>query len=138
MTPITRVSGGGSVTSAGNDYWRMKAKITGGQFVEEPTEGKDRASFAVRNKLLTNEGDAVFCEQICKYSIVRRPNGILMICESTFVRKDGSFWLGDQEEMGLAFRVATPLTQQRGNGEIRDSVGRTESERSSDEPIRLV
>jgi hypothetical protein len=108
----------------GNDYWRMKAKIIGGQFVEEPTATKDRASFAVRNKLLTNGGDETFCEQVCRYELRRRPNGILMVCESTFVRETGDFWLGDQEEMGLALRVATPLTAKRG-GRIRDSQGRT-------------
>ena len=109
----------------GNDYWRMKAKIIGGQFVEEPTAAKDSASFAVRNRLLTNAGDETFCEQICRYEIVRRPNGILMICESTFLRKQSDFWLGDQEEMGLAFRVATPLTTEK-DGQIRDSDDRTD------------
>lgn len=109
----------------GNDYWRMKAKIIGGQFVEEPIADKDSASFAVRNKLLTNAGDETFCEQTCRYQILRRPHGILMICESTFVREAGDFWLGDQEEMGLAFRVATPLTTEK-QGQIRDSAGRTD------------
>ena len=107
----------------GHDYWRMKAKITGGQFVEKPTATKDSASFAVRNKLLTSDGNETFCEQICRYQIMRRPLGILMICESTFLRTQGDFWLGDQEEMGLALRVATPLTTEK-DGQICDSEGR--------------
>ena len=41
----------------GNDYWRMKARIIGGEFLEEPTTTGDVASFAVRNQLLTNKGD---------------------------------------------------------------------------------
>ena len=50
-----------------------------------------------------------------------------MICESTFTRDDSDFWLGDQEEMGLAIRVATPLaTKSEKGGIIRDSEGRTE------------
>lgn len=110
----------------GNDYWRMKAKIVGGDFVEEPRGGKDRATFAVKNKLLTSDGGSVFCEQICRYDIVRQPTGILMVCESSFIRNEAGFWLGDQEEMGLAFRVTTPLTQKGGDGEIRDSAGRTD------------
>ena len=108
----------------GHDYWRMKARIIGGKFVEEPTATKDSASFAVRNSLLTTSGDEEFCEQICRYRIMRRAFGILMICESTFRRTQDDFWLGDQEEMGLAFRVATPLTTEKG-GQIRDSDGRT-------------
>lgn len=109
----------------GNDYWRMKAKIIGGQFIEEPTVSDDQASFVVRNKLLTNGGDEVFCEQVCRYQFFKRDNGILLISESTFLREDGDFWLGDQEEMGLAFRVATPLTAKK-LGTIRDSEGRTD------------
>ncbi len=108
----------------GHDYWRMKAKIIGGQFVEEPAATTDSVSFAVRNRLLTSAGNEIFCEQICRYQIMRRSFGILMICESTFLRTQDDFWLGDQEEMGLAFRVATPLTTEK-DGQICDSEGRT-------------
>ena len=111
----------------GNDYWRMKARIIGGSFIEEPASSKDRGSFAVRNRLLTNDGKETFCEQVCRYTILRRPHGILMICESTLMRDEGDFWLGDQEEMGLAIRVATPIaTKSEKGGVIRDSQGRTE------------
>ena len=111
----------------GNDYWRMKARIIGGDFIELPQGGKDRGRFAVRNLMLTNDGKETFCEQTCRYTILRWPHGILLICESTFLRKQGDFWLGDQEEMGIATRVATPIAvaSERG-GVIRDSQGRTE------------
>ena len=46
----------------GNDYWRLKARSVGGEFVEQPKSGQDRGTFAVRNKLLVNGGDGVFCE----------------------------------------------------------------------------
>lgn len=108
----------------GNDYWRMKAQIKGGEFVEEPATTKEGASFAVRNKLLTKDGET-FCNQVCRYQILRRPSGVLLICESEFQRDESDFWLGDQEEMGLAFRVATPLTVKR-DGAYRDSNGHTE------------
>ena len=109
----------------GNDYWRMKAKIIGGQFTEEPIATANAASFAVRNKLLTNKGDETFSEQTCRYQFLRRDLGVLMICQSEFRRKQSDFWLGDQEEMGLAFRVATPLTAKKG-GVMQDSAGRTD------------
>jgi len=109
----------------GSDYWRMKAPIIGGNFVEEPATTKDGASFAVRNKLQTNDGNETFCTQTCRYRILRRPSGILMICECVLQRDESDFWLGDQEEMGLAFRVATPLTVSRG-GSYCDSEGHTE------------
>jgi putative membrane-bound dehydrogenase-like protein len=100
----------------GNDYWRLKARSVGGEFVEQPKSGQDRGTFAVRNKLLVNGGDGVFCEQLCHYTILRRPEGILMICESAFVREAGDFWLGDQEEMGLAFRVGFDFPIKSGKG----------------------
>jgi putative membrane-bound dehydrogenase-like protein len=108
----------------GNDYWRLKARSVGGDFVEQPKGGQDRGTFAVRNRLLVNGGDSVFCEQRCRYTIFRRPEGILMICESVFIREAGDFWLGDQEEMGLAFRVGFdfPITSGKG-GRILNSNG---------------
>ena len=39
-----------------------------------------------------------------------------MVCESTLRREQGEFWLGDQEEMGLAIRVASPLALVSGKG----------------------
>lgn len=106
----------------GNDYWRLKARSVGGDFLENPKGGQDRGTFAVRNKLLVNGGDRQFCEQTCHYTIQRRPEGILMICESTFVREEGDYWLGDQEEMGLAFRVGFDLPVKRG-GRLLNSNG---------------
>ena len=112
----------------GNDYWRMKAMILGGEFVEGPSGGDQRGSFSVRNRLLKNgSSDALFCKQVCRYTIEKRGAGILMICESTFTREDGDFWLGDQEEMGLGIRVATPIAIKSGKGgRIVDSEGRTD------------
>ena len=50
-----------------------------------------------------------------------------MVCESTFAREKSDFWLGDQEEMGLAVRVATPIATKSNNGGVlRDSQERTE------------
>jgi len=100
----------------GNDYWRLKARSIGGEFVAQPQGGANRGTFSVRNKLLVNGRDTVFCEQLCHYTIQRRPEGILMICESTFLRESGDFWLGDQEEMGLAFRVGFDFPIKSGQG----------------------
>ena len=98
---------------ATNDYWRMKAKVIGGEFVAGPTGGRQRAMFAVKNQLLKNASDEVFVEQICHYTFLRREHGILLIAESTFLAKDEAYWLGDQEEMGLAFRVQSDLATDR-------------------------
>jgi hypothetical protein len=60
-----------------------------------------------------------------------RPAGHLLVWDSTFP-SDNEFAFGDQEEMGLGFRVATPLRVEQksevdlppGNGTILDSEGR--------------
>ncbi len=100
----------------GNDYWRMKARIIGGDFIGEPIGGEDRGFFAVRNRLLANGSDETFCEQISHYVILQRPQGILILCETALRRNSGDFWLGDQEEMGLALRVATPIAMASNKG----------------------
>lgn len=111
----------------GNDYWRLKAKVVGGSFVQEPVGGSDSGSFAVHNKMLIRDSERILCSQICRYNILRKTSGILMICESTLQRSGSDFWLGDQEEMGLAIRVATPIATKSGKGGlICDSEGRTE------------
>ena len=112
--------------AGGNDYWRMKARVVGGRFLEEPQGGKDRGSFTVQNRMLTNAGDETFCEQINRYTILRRPQGILLLCQTTLQRDQGDFWLGDQEEMGMAVRVATPIAvQSEKGGRVLDSAGRS-------------
>ena len=119
----------------GHDYWRMKAKIIGGNFIEEPNGGGNQGTFAVRSRMLTTEGNATFGEQISRYTIIPQQNGILLVCETTLRRDQSDFWLGDQEEMGLGIRVATPIAVQSGHGgRILDSAGRTEIDKIRSHP----
>lgn len=98
----------------GNDYWRMEAEIIGGNFIASPTAGKEQASFGVKNLFLKSGSlDEVFLEQVCHYTFFRHPQGVLLIAESVFLREEGGYWLGDQEEMGLAFRVNSQLATAR-------------------------
>lgn len=111
----------------GNDYWRMKAKIIGGDFIQEPKGGRDSGQFTVRDQLLVNGGDEVFCEQISRFTIMQRPAGILLVCDTTFRRDKDDFWFGDQEEMGLGIRTATPIaTVSKKGGRILNKEGSTE------------
>ena len=108
----------------GNDYWRLKNKIAGGEFLGKPKAQRDYAEFAVRNQLLDGQGQ-LFCVQTCRYRFYKQRHGMLIVCESSLIRKKADFWLGDQEEMGLAVRVAKSITQKQG-GKIYDSEGRTD------------
>ena len=66
-----------------------------------------------------------------RFSVLVRPHGYLLLWDSTFYGAE-EFYFGDQEEMGLGFRVATPLrvdtesttNLSAGNGTIVDSEGR--------------
>ena len=101
----------------GNDYWRMKAGIIGGNFIASPAAGKEQASFGVKNLFLKNRSlDEIFLEQVCHYTFFRNPRSVLLIAESVFLREEGGYWLGDQEEMGLAFRVNSQLATARNPG----------------------
>ena len=63
----------------------------------------------MRNEYLDQKDPSkVVCNEIARYTFLARPAGFLLIWDSTF-SSDKEFYFGDQEEMGLGFRVATPL-----------------------------
>lgn len=104
----------------GADFWRNKGTVKHVEFVEKPTATKDGGGFAVRNRYLA--GDRTVCEEVCRIKILVRPDGTLIDWTSEFTGPE-DFTFGDQEEMGLGVRVATPLTVKNG-GQILDSAGR--------------
>jgi hypothetical protein len=107
---------------SGADYWRLKAPVRHQAFTQEARGGRGRASFTVDNRYLDPKGEMVVCRETCKYTLRVRPSGYLLISDSTFQPDTREFVFGDQEEMGLGIRVATPLTVPRG-GRMTDSDG---------------
>jgi hypothetical protein len=120
---------------SGRDYWRNKAIVRHVEFVEPPQGGPGRGSFAVRN-LYLNPSDSTkpVCEEIARYAFLTRPEGYLILWDTTFT-SDREFAFGDQEEMGLAARVATPLrVGTSGAGTLPAGVGKiTNSESRENE-----
>lgn len=117
---------------SGSDYWRIKARVRHAEFVEPPQCGTGRGAFAVRNQYLDQQDPAkLVCEEIARYTFSLCPAGYLLQWDSTF-SSDHDFAFGDQEEMGIGFRVATPLrvgasgagNLPPGRGTIVDSMGR--------------
>lgn len=103
---------------SGSDTWRLKAPVVQVGFSEEPHGGPGKGSFAVRNRYLDQENpDESICEEECRFTITARPAGYLLMWDSTF-SSDREFYFGDQEEMGLGIRVATPLRVEAGDGSI--------------------
>lgn len=91
----------------GADFWRNKAKVEHTAFVKQAISTGGKASFTVLNEYIADA--KCICQETCKYTIVLRPNGYFIIWDSTFKSDKAGFYFGDQEEMGLGVRVATPL-----------------------------
>ena len=105
----------------GADSWRNNDRIRHAGFVEEPHGVPGRGTFVVRNRY--EKGDRIFGEETCRITILARPAGDLIVWDSEFRSVGGDLVFGDQEEMGLGIRVATPLAVVKG-GRIADSEGR--------------
>lgn len=117
---------------SGSDFWRNAAHVRQVEFVEEPHGGAGQGGFAVQNEYLDQKDPKkVVCKELARYKFVALPDGYLLLWDSTF-ESDHDFTFGDQEEMGLGFRMATPLRVGQkpgemlpvGNGRILDSTGR--------------
>jgi hypothetical protein len=100
----------------GADYWRNRAAVKHERFVGKPTEGVGKGSFVVRNLYPSADGKAAVCRETCRHTVAVRPGGYLLLYESEFTSDDADFAFGDQEEMGLGVRVATPLSVKGGGG----------------------
>ena len=107
---------------SGHDYWRLKARVVHDGFAEEPKGAAGRGSFAVRNKYLSTDGKRTVCIETCRFTFLVRPAAYLILWDSTFTSADADFYFGDQEEMGLGVRVATPISV-RGGGRITNAKG---------------
>lgn len=108
---------------SGHDYWRLKARVEHTGFVSAPDSGKGWAKFVVRNRYMSSDGRSVVCHEEFRFALSVRTSGYLLLWESLFTPADKMVLFGDQEEMGLAVRLSTPLTVTRG-GRIVDSQSR--------------
>jgi hypothetical protein len=109
---------------SGSDDWRLKARVVHEKFLENPSGGDGNGSFAVVNRYLDQEDPTkTICEETCRFKILARPGGYLLTWDSTF-SSDHEFYFGDQEEMGLGIRVATPIRVESGGGTMTDAQGR--------------
>lgn len=104
---------------SGADFWRNKAAVNHVEFVEKPAANAGGGRFAVKNRYVSN--DKTICEELCRITIRVRPSGYLIVWDSRFTGPD-DFYFGDQEELGLGLRVATPLAVRNG-GKMTNSDG---------------
>lgn len=114
---------------SGHEYWKARGKVVGGDFIQKPRGGPGRGTFAVRNRYLSADGGTTVCREECRYTISVRPAGYLIVCDSVFTPGAKGLYFGDEEEMGLAVRVATPLAvKSQQGGHITDAEGRVDEE----------
>ena len=110
---------------SGNDYWRLRAPVKHLRFVERPTVAGSELRFAVENAYLSQTASSVVCQEVCRYQLRASEQGVLLRWDSTFRSDRDDFTFGDQEEMGLGVRLATPIAvRSLQGGRILDSEGR--------------
>jgi hypothetical protein len=105
----------------GADFWRNKADVVHHKFTQQPIGGSGVGSFVEEKRYVSSNGEVV-CEEKFKMTFRVRKDCYLLEWDSTF-SSDQEFYFGDQEEMGLGIRVATPITELKG-GQLVDSTGR--------------
>lgn len=113
----------------GHDAWRLKVPVETSGFAEPAAVTAGVASFAVSNVYRDAPQGRVFCKETCHIAVELVQHGYLLRLTSRFEPAEEPLRFGDQEEMGLGLRVATPLavTSAKG-GRIRDASGRLNGE----------
>lgn len=107
---------------SGEDYWRNRGSIVHERFLKPPQVGPPGVlSFATRSGLLTADG-ARLATMDSSLRLRARPHGWAVDWTAVFACDSASLVFGDQEEMGFAARMATPLTETNG-GRITSSSG---------------
>lgn len=105
----------------GADFWRNQGRVEQVRFVDAPGLIDGSAGFAVENRYVDPQGTEQ-CREIVRYTFAQEGAGVLLGISATFKAGEGAVTFGDQEEMGLGVRMATPLTVKQG-GRIVNSDG---------------
>lgn len=112
---------------SGHDFWRNKGRVKHEGFLAEPTVEEGRVLFAVRNEysVAQKDGETKIASEICRHTWRLQDGNLLLTLDSEFApaKASQSLVFGDQEEMGLGVRMATPLRVKDAGGEIRTSNG---------------
>ena len=91
--------------------------------MQKPTSNKKNALFSVRNRYLNEDSTETVCIEDSTYSFTLHPKGILLKISVVYFNDEKEFVFGDQEESGLAIRMAKPFTVKFGNGRILNDKG---------------
>ncbi|MGE3820211.1 MAG: PmoA family protein [Isosphaeraceae bacterium] len=101
---------------SGSDFWRNKGVVEHERFEEAPQGGAGLGSFAVANRYVSADGKTLVAREVARFTVHVQKNRYLISWRSEFQPGDGPLTFGDQEEMGLGVRLATPLAPKQGQG----------------------
>jgi putative membrane-bound dehydrogenase-like protein len=124
---------------SGNDPWRLKARVRHVGFLQEPEIGSHGVTFAVRNHYLSERPGDIVCIEDCRYRVVGTAEGFILEIDSEFWNASEAFYFGNQEESGLAVRVA-PWLSVKGEKALTPALtpaaaGMGEGEKAAPDPV---
>lgn len=105
---------------SGADFWRNKGEVRLRISAAPMNSG---SALLIDAGYQYSSGDQVVCWESAMHSIRTLGDGYLLTYSSRFMDHGESFAFGDQEEMGLGVRLATPLVVKGGSGSINNSSG---------------
>lgn len=105
---------------SGHDFWRNRARVVHEKFADAPRVTARGAGFTALHRYEAADGRLIGRET-ARFSFRKEARGWLLLWDSTFQPVEPLVF-GDQEEMGLGVRVATPLSVREG-GTIVNSAG---------------
>lgn len=108
----------------GNDYWRLKAPVRVESYSVNPQANSEEFRFGVVKRYLAENQKSTVCRETTTYRWQKVPEGFLVRIDTRFRSDDHDFYFGDQEESGLAIRVASPIRVNGGNGTILNDQGK--------------
>ena len=108
---------------SGNDYWRLQSHVVFDRFSEQTVGDRTSGGFSAVNRLMSQDTTQEICRETTRYRFERVSEGYLLDVEATYQSESQDFYFGDQEESGLAIRVASPIRVQGGNGTIVNDRG---------------
>ncbi|MEO1528656.1 MAG: DUF6807 family protein [Planctomycetota bacterium] len=107
----------------GNDYWRLQSNVVFDRYLEPPQGDRNSGSFSAVNRMMSRNGEEEVCREVTRYQFERVAEGLLILLDAEYSSNERDFYFGDQEESGLAIRVASPIRVQGGNGTILNDRG---------------
>lgn len=116
---------------SGSDFWRNRARVVHERFITKPSGGKSTGSFTVLNRFESNEGRLI-CQQTVTHTVRLAKESWRLTYACDFTAPD-NFYFGDQEEMGLGVRLATPLIEKNG-GQLYNSAGQSSAKATWGQP----